>query len=48
MMLKAVNKNTGIPDFASQNFASYGENKISPVIRNRNDYQDDKAEGDQK
>ncbi len=48
MMLKAVKVNTGIPDFASQNFASYGENKISPVIRNRNDYQDDKAKGDQK
>lgn len=48
MMLRAVNKSTGIPDFASQNFASYGENKVSPVIRNRKDYQDDKAEGDQK
>lgn len=41
MMLKAVDKNTGIPDFASQCFKSYGKETISDVIKNHKDNQKD-------
>lgn len=41
MMLQAVDKNTGMPDFASQCFKSYGDEKISDVIKNHKDYQKD-------
>lgn len=41
MILEAVNKNTGIPDFASQSFKTYPECKISRVIKNHRDYQKD-------
>jgi len=41
MMLQAVDKNTGVPDFSSQCFKSYGKKKISDVIRNHKDYQKD-------
>lgn len=41
MMLKAVDKNTGIPDFASQCFKSYGDETISDVIKNHKDNQKD-------
>ena len=41
MMLKAVDSNTGIPDFASQCFKSYGDETISEVIKNHKDYEKD-------
>lgn len=41
MILKAVNPNTGIPNFASQCFKSYGDETISDVIKNHRDYQRD-------
>lgn len=41
MMLKAVDKNTGVPDFASQCFKSYGDETISDVIKNHKDNQKD-------
>lgn len=41
MMIKAVDKNTGIPDFASQCFKSYGDETISDVIKNHKDNQKD-------
>ena len=48
MMLNAVKKNTGMPVLGSQSFESYGGTEISPVIKNREDKQDDMAKGDQK
>lgn len=41
MMLKAVDPNTGMPDFASQCFKSYGDEKISDVIKDHHDYEND-------
>lgn len=41
MILKAVNPDTGIPNFASQCFKSYGDETISDVIKNHRDYQRD-------
>lgn len=41
MMLQAVDKKTGIPDFASQSFKSYGDETISDVIKNHKDNQKD-------
>ncbi|MDE6760371.1 MAG: hypothetical protein K2J90_06740, partial [Lachnospiraceae bacterium] len=42
MMLKAVDRETGIPDFGSQCFKTYGDETISDVIKNHKDYQKDK------
>lgn len=41
MMLKAVDPNTGIPDFASQCFKSYGDETISDVIKDHTDNEKD-------
>lgn len=41
MMLKAVNPDTGVPNFASQSFKSYDDKRISDVIENHRDYQKD-------
>ncbi|MDE6434394.1 MAG: Ig-like domain-containing protein [Lachnospiraceae bacterium] len=41
MILQAVDPNTGMPKFASQCFKSYGDETISDVIKNHNDYQKD-------
>ncbi len=46
MMLKAVNPNTGIPDFASQCFKSYGDETISDVIKDHHDYENDIKKGE--
>ena len=39
MILKAVDKKTGMANFASQSFRGYADNKISPVIKDRRDLQ---------
>lgn len=41
MMLQAIDPNTGMPEFASQSFKSYGDETISDVIKNHKDYQKD-------
>lgn len=43
MMLKAVDRETGIPDFGSQCFKTYGDETISDVIKNHKDYEKDKV-----
>ena len=39
MILKAVDKKTGMANFASQSFRGYADNKISSVIKDRRDLQ---------
>lgn len=43
MMLRAVDRETGIPDFGSQCFKTYGDETISDVIKNHKDYEKDKV-----
>ena len=42
MMLRAVDRENGIPDFGSQCFKTYGDETISDVIKNHKDYEKDK------
>lgn len=42
MLLEAVDENTGMPYFASQCFNNYSDMKISRVIKNDNDDEEDK------